>query len=128
MSNNREILGFTDSDWGGCPDTRKSMTGYVYFLAGGAISWKSARQSRITLSSQQAEYYALSEGCREAKWFRQLLIELGYPPTSPTVIYMDSTGAKSLSLNPISGGRSKHFEIQAHWIRELIGLKEVRPE
>ncbi len=102
MSNNREILGFTDSDWGGCPDTRKSMTGYVYFLAGGAISWKSARQSRITLSSQQAEYYALSEGCREAKWFRQLLIELGYPPTSPTVIYMDSTGAKSLSLNPIS--------------------------
>jgi len=102
----------------------------VFFLAGGAISWKSARQTRTTLSSQQAEYYALSEGCREAKWFRQLLIELGYfTNDKPHItIYMDSTTAKSLALNPISGGRSKHFEIQYHWLRELVVNNEVSIE
>jgi hypothetical protein len=126
LSNNTNIIGFTDSDWAGCTETRKSMTGYVFFLAGGPISWKSARQTRTTLSSQQAEYYALSEGCREAKWFYQLTKEIGYPMS--LIINLDSTTAKTLALNPISGGRSKHFDIQYHWIREIVALKEVSLE
>jgi len=124
-SDNIEIIGLTDADWGGCYNTRRSMTGYIYFLAGGAISWKSMRQNSITLSSQQAEYYSLSESIREAVWYRSILTELGYTPLNPTVILEDNKGAKAIAENPVSSSRNKHYQIKYHWIREVISLKQI---
>jgi hypothetical protein len=124
-SDNTEIIGLTDADWGGCYNTRRSMTGYIYFLAGGAISWKSMRQNSITLSSQQAEYYSLSESIREVVWYRSILAELGYTPLNPSVILEDNKGAKAIAENPVSSSRNKHYQIKYHWIREVISLKQI---
>jgi hypothetical protein len=70
------ITGFTDSDWAGDKDTRKSTSGYLFMLYRGAISWKSARQSVVATSSTEAEYIACSDAAKEALWIRRLSAEL----------------------------------------------------
>jgi hypothetical protein len=81
------LTGFSDSDWAGDLDTRKSTSGYVFLLYGGAISWKSAKQNIVATSSTEAEYIASSEAAKEALWIRRLLAEIhGSPLPRPTFI------------------------------------------
>jgi hypothetical protein len=70
------ITGFTDSDWAGDKDSRKSTSGYVFLLHGGAVSWKSTKQSVVATSSTEAEYIACSEAAKEALWIRRLNAEI----------------------------------------------------
>ena len=80
------MIGFTDSDWPGDPDDRKSTTGYVFTLGSGPITWSCQKQSAISLSSTEAEYHAAVEANKEALWLRQILFEFGLPQQHPTTL------------------------------------------
>ena len=120
--NSLDYHGFSDSDYAGDVDTRKSTSGYVFFMANGPISWKSARQNAVTLSSTEAEYYALSETAKEAKWHQNLLDQLGYTGSDvhPVTLFGDNTGALSLAENPEHHRRAKHIDIRQHFIRQEV--------
>jgi Reverse transcriptase (RNA-dependent DNA polymerase) len=120
--NNRSLHfhGFCDSDWGSDVDDRRSVTGYVFMLGGGAVSWQSKKQPTVALSSVEAEYMAATQATREAMWWRKLLHELGIQSYPTTTIYSDSQGSIALSKNPEHHGRSKHIDIRHHFVREQV--------
>ena len=113
---------YSDSDYARDVETRKSTSGYVFFIAGGPVSWKSAKQHAVTLSSTKAEYYALTEAAKEAKWHQAFLEEIGYSGTDvrPVMLHGDNTGALSLAENPEHHGRAKHIDIKMHYIRQEV--------
>ena len=122
-----ELRGFSDSDWAGDPTTRRSTSGYVFLLNGGAISWSSQLQKTVAVSSVEAEYQALSASVREALWLRKLAEDLGFA-SDVINISVDSLGALSLGNNPITSARSKHIDVQHHVVRERVMRKEVNLE
>src|SRR6266481_9877714 len=107
------------------PCDRKSMSGYIFMLAGGPIAWKSKKQASVALSMTEAQYYALGIACQEAIWLQQLCQELCLLLTLPTSIYSDNTGAVALSDNPVFHNCSKHIDIRWHFVRELIRSKVI---
>jgi hypothetical protein len=138
-----KVSGFTNADWGSCPDTRRSMGAYVFTLAGGPISWQSKKQLTVSRSSIESEYRALNDGAQDAVWLHRLLTELQVVHTPPSsalfsfslllrsfsiTLFCDNQGAMKLSHNPIFHARSKHIEIHYHFIRERILAREIRLE
>jgi hypothetical protein len=113
------FFGFADAAFAN-HDDHKSTSGYVFMAAGGAITWKSKKQTTIALSSTEAEYVALSEAAREACWLRSLYEELGYSQKFPITIKGDNDGSIAMAKNPQFHSRSKHVAIRWHWIRELV--------
>jgi hypothetical protein len=124
-SNNRELIGFVDSDYAGCKVTQRSTSGYVFFLAGAPISWKSFRQKLVVISGTEAEFVALTEAAKEALWFRHILYELNYLPNQPIQIYEDNTGAIAIAKHPINHSRTKHIDIKYYFIRQSIQLNQI---
>ena len=121
--------GFSDADWAGAIDGRHSTGGYIFFVAGGAVSWSSKRQDVIALSSCESEYYGLAEAGKEALWIRQLLTELGqYDTSTPAHLWMDNQGAKALSENPEFHRRTKHIDVRYHWVREEVAKGTLQLE
>jgi hypothetical protein len=124
------LIGFTDSDWAGDRETRRSTSGYVFNLGSGAISWSSKRQSSTALSSCEAEYIGQTQATKEAIWLRRLLKELqiaeeeGQAPAA-TIIYGDNQGAIALAKNPQFHARTKHIDVQHHFVREKQHSGEV---
>jgi hypothetical protein len=122
---NTILTGYSDSDWGGDPDTRRSTTAYLYKFGGGPISWSSRLQPTVALSSAEAEYMATSAAAQEATYLRQLLSEFGYQQSTATKIYEDNQGCIALSRNPVLHKRTKHIAIRYHFIRERIESGEL---
>jgi hypothetical protein len=122
------ILGYTDSDWAGDVDTRRSTGGYVFLMSGAAISWSSKLQTSPALSSTEAEYMACTRAAQEAIWLRQLLEELGFPQSAPTTILGDNQGAIALAKNPANHPRTKHIGLRFHFIRFAISDSKVELE
>lgn len=91
-------LGYADADWGGCLETRRSTTGYMYTLGSGPVAWKSKRQATTALSTMEAEYMASSSAARQASWLRQLLLDIGHDTSGPLKIYNDNNAALSLLM------------------------------
>lgn len=118
--------GYSDADWAGNRDTRRSTTGYVFKFLGGALSWKSRLQPTVALSSTEAEYRATTEAGQEATWLQLLLKSFGFETTSPTTLHCDNLGAIHLTSKTIFHARTKHIEIQYHWIRELVKKGTVK--
>ncbi|XP_056164317.1 secreted RxLR effector protein 161-like [Syzygium oleosum] len=120
-----DIVGHVDADWGGDIDSRRSTSGYVFTLFGAALSWMSRRQSVVALSSTEAEYMALTHAGKEAVWLRRLCLELGFEQGAIEV-RCDNQWAIYLAKNPAFHSRTKHIDIQYHFIREKVEKKEVR--
>ncbi|KAE8252610.1 hypothetical protein A4X06_0g2063 [Tilletia controversa] len=112
------LEGWTDSDWAGDAVDRKSTTGYVFKLYGTPISWASVKQPTTALSTVHAEYVALCEATRDAAWLLQLLDGLKVQQARPVPIHSDSTGALTLAQHPAFHRRSKHIDVQYHYVRE----------
>lgn len=115
-----EITGFTDSDWAGETEARKSTAGYVFTLQGAAISWKSKKQTIVALSSTEAEYIGSTEAAKEAIWLQRLYSDLnpGIASPPPLPLYVDNQGAIKLAENPRFHERTKHIDIKYHFVRE----------
>jgi hypothetical protein len=116
--------GFADTSFASTDDY-KLVTWYVFLSAGGAITWKSKKQTIIALSTTEAEYIALSEAGREACWLQGLYEELRFPQNAPTVIKGDNEGSVILTHNPQFHNRSKHIGLCYHWIQELMSNKSL---
>eukprot|EP00253_Pinus_taeda_P013492 PITA_13492 len=114
------LVGFTDSDWAGDPDDRKSTAGYVFTLGSGPITWACKKQAAISLSSAEAEYRGAVEASKEALWLHQILSELGFEQQHPTTLWCDNQSAIQLCKDPVQHQRSKHIELHMHFIRKLI--------
>ncbi|SGY12439.1 BQ5605_C011g06508 [Microbotryum silenes-dioicae] len=114
------LEGFVDADHGADPVTRRSVLGYVFMCAGGAISWIAKRQTLVTLSSTEAEYVAMSYAAREGIWLRRLLADLGFEQTAPTRLRGDNQSAITLAKHPAFHARTKHIGIHFHFIRDHI--------
>jgi Reverse transcriptase (RNA-dependent DNA polymerase)/Integrase core domain len=121
------MIGHCDSDWGNDIDNRRSTSGYVFTMAVGAISWQSKRQATTALSSVEAEYMATTQATKEAIWWRMFLTQLGFGMTEPTTIYSDSQGSIALTKNPGHHSRTKHIDIQYHFIREHVADGSIEP-
>ena len=116
------LTGYTDADWAGDRDTRRSTSGYVFNIGSGAISWSSNRQSTVALSTCEAEYIGQTQAAKEAIWLKTLLDQLNPEDSSPvaTIIYGDNQGAIALAKNPQFHARTKHIDIQHHFIRQKV--------
>jgi hypothetical protein len=121
----QELQGFSDADWAGDRETRRSTTGYVFKMAGGSVSWGSKLQQSVALSSAESEYMAASVATQEALYLRRLLGDLGVEQRGPTVIWEDNQGCVALAKNPVHHQRTKHIDIRYHFVRECVASNEI---
>ncbi len=117
------VGGYSDADYAGDSDTRRSTTGLVFILNGGAISWNSRLQPTVAVSTTEANYMASAQAVREALWLKKLLGDFGIK-VGAMPIYADS-GALKLLKHPIASIRSKHIDVIHHFARERVSRKEV---
>jgi len=120
------IEGFSDSDWAGCVDTRRSTSGFVWIMNGGAICWRSRLQSIVALSSTEAEYVGATPAVQEILWLRDLLCELKMTDSSPSLLNMDNVGAVALTRSAGDSNRTKHIDIHHHFIHSHVEDKRIR--
>lgn len=116
---------YVDSDWGGDIGTRRSTTGYLFVYRGTPLSWNSKLQRTVALSSCEAEYMALKEAIKEQQYIKALLSEIkGLLGPNLTIeclnVYTDSNSAIELAKNPVYHARTKHIDIQYHYVRECV--------
>ena len=114
------LLGFTNSDWGGDIDDRKSAGGYIFQLGSNPITWSSKKQATTSLSSCEAEYRATKEVRNEVVWLQHILCELGFEQSSTTTLYCDNQSVIQIASNLVFHAKTKHIEIDVHYIRDLV--------
>jgi hypothetical protein len=120
-----QLNGYCDSDWAGSPDDRKSITGYGIYLGPCLISWAAKKQPVVARSSTEAEYRSMALTVTEMYWLRMLFKELHIPLLSTPCLWVDNIGALALSSNPVYHARTKHIEVDYHFIREKIFNKDI---
>jgi hypothetical protein len=125
-SSSSDLIVYTDTDWVGCPDTHRSMSGYTVFLGDNLVSWSAKRQTIISRSSAEAKYHVVTNGVADATWLLQLLHELQALPSRCTLVYCDNISAVYLSANPVHHQHMKHMEIDLHFIREKFVISQAR--
>jgi hypothetical protein len=113
------LVVYSDSDWAGDKQTRRSVSGFIMFLCGVPIMWRSKQQKAVTLSSTEAEFYAASESVKEILFVVQVLIDLGVPVKTPITVRVDNMGAVFMTENASSSARTRHVDTRWHFVREL---------
>ena len=127
-TDNRSVEMFTDASWASEITSRRSTTGYCAYVWGNLVTWRSKKQSVVARSSAEAEYRALALGIQEAMWIQRVLKELNLPGHGKASLFSDSQSALSIVKNPVHHDRTKHVEIDRHFITEKVetGIVEVR--
>jgi hypothetical protein len=119
-------LVYTNVDWAGCSDTRQSTSGYTVFLGDNLVSWSLKRQNVVSRASAEAEYRVVANGMAEACLLRQLLVELHNPLSRAALVYCDNDSTVFLFTNPVQHHRTKHVEIDLHFVRKRVAVGDVR--
>ena len=122
-----DCAGYTDADWGTGED-RKSIGGYAFLINGAAVAWMSKKQASVALSSTEAEYMALTQGVKESHWLGELLHDIGALQHQQAIrqIQCDNQGAIALTKNPEYHARTKHIDIQFHFIPQHVESETIK--
>lgn len=118
--NDLTLSAYCDSDWAAFPITRRSLTGYVIMLGGSLMSWKTKKQGVVSRSSAEAEYMSMALTLCELKWIIQLMQSLDIRQLAPTSMYCDNQAALHIAANPVFHERTKHVEVDCHFIRDAV--------
>ena len=127
LGTNAKIAGYTDADWAGSADDRKSTSGGCFYVGNNLVAWLSKKQNSISLSTAEAEYIAAGSGCTQLLWMKQMLSDYGLKQDVMT-LFCDNMSAISISKNPVQHSRTKHIDIRYHFIRELVEEKVISLE
>ncbi|EPS67678.1 hypothetical protein M569_07096 [Genlisea aurea] len=117
-----QLNAYSDADWAACPLTRRSVTGYCVLLGQNPISWSSKKQHTVSRSSTEAEYRAMAHTAAEVTWIQFLLRDIKVELIKTPVLHCDNLSALHLTVNPVFHARSKHVEIDYHFVRERVAL------
>ncbi|KAL6327175.1 hypothetical protein AAG906_015214 [Vitis piasezkii] len=109
---------YTDADWAGSADDRRSTTGYCTYVWGNLVTWRSKKQSVVARSSAEVEFKAIAQGMCEGLWLQKLLEELHITIDLPIKLYCDNKATISISHNPVQHDKTKHIEVDRHFIKE----------
>jgi len=118
-------VGYVDANYGRDSGTQRSTSGYVFRMAGGAVSWSSKLQATVALSTAEAEYVAITRAAQQALWMHSFLGEIGLDQTLPTTLYCDNASAIALALSTKGHQRAKHIDIRHHYIRERVSDGQI---
>ncbi|CAL9016687.1 unnamed protein product [Prunus brigantina] len=123
-----ELFAYTDSDYAGDYDDRKSTSGYVFKLSGGAVAWALKKQHVVTLSTTEAEYVAAAACACQSIWMKRVLNHFSPSQSKCITVFCDNSSAIKLSKNPVLHGRSKHIDVRFHFLRNLTrdGVVELK--
>lgn len=119
-SSSLTLTAYADADWGSCPSTRHSLTGYCVTLGNSLVSWKSKKQNSASRSSAEAEYRAMADTCCEVQWLLHLFTDLGCHNLTPVTFYCDNKSALYIASNPIFHERTKYIDIDCHIVRAKL--------
>ncbi|KAI9162582.1 hypothetical protein LWI28_028704 [Acer negundo] len=123
---NRDVEIFSDADWAGSATDRRSTSGYCTYVRGNLVTWRSKKQSVVSRSSAEAEFRAMAHGICEGIWLRRLLTELKVPMEGAMRMFCDNQAAISIAKNPVHHDRTKHVEIDRHFIKEKLEEGSVK--
>jgi len=118
--NHWELTVYTDSDWAGDKDTRRSVSGFIIYLMEVPIMWRSRQQRSVTLSSSEAEYVSLSEAAKEIKFVYQIMVSMGLQVRTPITVRVDNVGAIFMTENISTSQRTRHVDIRYAYVREFV--------
>lgn len=127
-----KLHGFSDADYAGDHLDRRSVTGHLYLLSRGLVSWSSSKQKCVATSTTEAEYIALSEASKQGQWIRALLKELKrfnlLEDNQAVPMHSDNQACIALSQDPVGHRRTKHIDVRYHYIRELVSYRKATVE
>jgi hypothetical protein len=123
--NGIRLFGYSDADFAGCTESRKSTSGYIFMLADAPITWSTQKQSVVALSTTEAEYIALAAATKEALWLHSLLQELDFHHEAIQV-HVDNQSAIKISQNPELHKRTKHIDVRFHFVREACNRGDIQ--
>nr|GEV62112.1 ribonuclease H-like domain-containing protein [Tanacetum cinerariifolium] len=124
--NSDYLIAYSDANWACCSATRRSTSGYCIFLSDNLLTWSSKRQDTLSRSSAEAEYRGVGNAVAETSWIHNLLRELHTPLFTVTLVYCDNVSAVYMSANPVQHQRTKHIEINIHFVRDKVASGHVR--
>jgi hypothetical protein len=116
---NTNLVGFSDSDWAGDMDDRKSTSGGCFYLGNNLVSWFSRKQNCVSLSTAESEYVAAGSCCSQLIWLKHMLDDYGLDSNILTM-FCDNLSAINISKNPVQHSRTKHIDIRHHFLRDMV--------
>lgn len=111
---------YTDADWARSITDRKSTSGYCTFVGGNLVTWRSKKQNVVARSSADAEFRSVAHGICEVLWIKRLLEDLKIQSILPMKVHCDNKAAIAIAHNPVLHDRTKHVEVDKHFIKEKI--------
>ena len=123
--NNLDVKGYTDADWAGSIKDRQSTAGYFTFVGGNLVTWRSKKQTVVALSSAESEFRGMAKAVCELLWIHNLLGDLNIKHDSPMKLYCDNKAACDIAHNPIQHDRTKHVEVDRHFIKEKLEARII---